>query len=119
MAVNMDVLLQIPIFDFWAVPMTFNPVASQPGKPAYNGRGILTTYTIDVVAPDGSFFADQRTIIDIRESEFAVAPQQNDHIIIPLDSNGVPKGEWEITKATSNGGGETTLEIRKWVVRAP
>ena len=45
MAVNLDVLLQSPIFDFYAVPVTFTPLASQPGQPAYQGRGILDTYT--------------------------------------------------------------------------
>jgi hypothetical protein len=119
MAVNFDVLLQIPTFDFWAVPMTFTPMASQPGQPAYAGRGILSTYTVEVLGVDDSIFSDQRTIVDIRESEFGVLPQQDDHVIIPKDCNGVAKGEWEVTKAYSNGGGQTTLEIRKWVTPAP
>ena len=49
----------------------------------------------------------------MRESEFAVVPQQNDHVIIPLDCNNVPKGEYQIVDAVSNGGGETMLTIRK------
>lgn len=119
MAVNLDVLLQIPIFDFWAVPVTFTPVASQPGAAAYEGRGILNRYLTDVAAEDGSFYADQRDILDIRESEFSVMPVQFDRVFIPKDCNGVPKGTWEITKATSNGGGETTLEIRKLMPATP
>jgi hypothetical protein len=119
MAVNLDVLLQIPIFDFWSVPVTFHPVASQPGVGSYAGRGILTRYILDVAAEDGSFYADQRDILDIRESEFRVMPVQFDRITIPKDCNGVPKGEWEVTKATSNGGGETTLEIRKFTPALP
>ena len=54
MAVNLDVLLQGPIFDFWAVPVTFRPFASLPGQPDYQGRGILNTYSIDIAAIDGS-----------------------------------------------------------------
>jgi hypothetical protein len=119
MAVNMDVLLQLPVFDFWSIPVVFTPVASQPGHAAYNGRGILNTFSLDVAGLDGSFYVDQRTILDIRESEFPVLPQQNDRLNIPLDSNNVPKGDYEIVKATSNGGGETTLEIRKWTTAAP
>jgi hypothetical protein len=114
MAVNMDVLLQGPIFDFWAVPVTFTPLASQPGQPAFGGRGILTTYSADVPGIDGSLYSDQRTILDIRESEFAVLPQQNDHITIPLDANLVPKGEYQIVDSVSNGGGQTMLTIRKY-----
>ena len=33
--VNFDVLLQGPVFDFFAVPVTFTPLKSQPGRPAY------------------------------------------------------------------------------------
>ena len=41
-------------------------------------------------------------------------PQQGDHCTIPLDSNGVPRGEYLIIDATSNGGGQTMLTIRKY-----
>lgn len=114
MAVNFDVLLQNPVFDFYAVPVTFTPLKSQPSAPAYQGRGILGTYTEPIEALDGSIFADQRTILDVRESEFAVLPQQDDHCTIPLDSNGIPHGEYQIIDATSNGGGQTMLTIRKY-----
>lgn len=113
MAVNLDVLLQDPIFEFWSVPVTFTPLASQPGQLAYLARGILNTYSIDVAALDGSIYSDQRTILDIRESEFAVLPQQDDRCTIPLDCNGVPKGEYQIVDASSDGGGATMLTIRK------
>jgi hypothetical protein len=96
MAVNMDVLLQSPIFDFWAVPVTFIPVKSQPNTASYQGRGIPNTYEIDVAALDGSIYSDQRTILDIRESEFAVLPLQGDRVVIPRDCNGVNLGEWQI-----------------------
>ena len=110
MAVNLDVLLQSPTFDFWAVPVTFMPVGSAP----FDGRGILNTYTTDVTAIDGSLYSDQRTILDIRESEFAMLPRQNDHIVIPLDCNNVPKGEYVIVDASSDGGGQTMLTIKKY-----
>ena len=113
MAINMDVLLQAPIFDFWAVPCTFIPYKSQGTSVGFAGRGVLNTYSTDVLALDGSQYSDQRTILDVRESEFAVVPQQNDRVIIPLDCNNVPKGEYQIVDAVSNGGGETMLTIRK------
>jgi hypothetical protein len=113
MAVNLDVLLQGPIFDFWAVPVTFMPLVSQPGGPNYTGRGILNTYTFNVVGEDNSVFSDQRTILDIRDSEFFVMPLQNDHLVIPKDCNDVPRGEYEIIDASNDGGGQTMLTIRK------
>jgi hypothetical protein len=114
MAVNLDIVLQSAIFDFWAVPCTFVPIVSQGGAGNYEGRGILNTYSLDIVAQDGSIFSDQRTILDIRESEFAILPQQNDHVIIPMDCNEAPKGEYQIIDASSNGGGQTMLTIRKY-----
>jgi hypothetical protein len=114
MAVNFDVLLQSPIFDFWSVPVTFAPLVSQPGQPSFQGRGILSTYSIDVEAADNTIYSDQRTILDIRESEFGVMPQQNDHVTIPRDCNGVAKGEYQIIDASSDGGGQTMLTIRKY-----
>lgn len=119
MPVNLDVMLQSPIFDFWAVPVTFIPLRSQAGSGSYPGRGILGTTGIDVATEDGSLFSDQRTILDIREAEFAVMPQQDDHVIIPKDCNGVDKGEWQIIDASSNGGGQTCLTIRKYEVVMP
>jgi len=113
MAVNLDVLLQKPVFDFWAVPVTFMPKVSQPAVTSFEGRGILNTYPLDVVGIDNSIFSDQRTILDIRDSEFAVQPLQGDHLNIPADCNGVPKGEYEILDADSDGGGQTMLTIRK------
>ncbi|WP_028164120.1 hypothetical protein [Bradyrhizobium elkanii] len=113
MAVNLDVLLQASIFDVWAVPVTFVPFASQPMAGSYQGRGILNTYSADVMGMDHHIYSDQRTILDIRESEFSVLPQQNDHVIIPADCNGVPKGEYQVTDTTSDGGGQTVLELKK------
>jgi len=113
-APNLDILLQKLIFDFWAIPCTFLPYASQPSLASYAGRGILGTYEIDVEALDGSIFSDQRTIFDVRESEFAVALLQGDHIVIPYDCNGVPKGEYEILDVDNNGGGQLCCTIRVW-----
>jgi hypothetical protein len=110
MAVNLDVLLQSSIFDFWAINVTFLP----KNGPSYGGRGILNTYTVDVQALDGSIYSDQRTILDIRESEFEVIPVQNDHVNILVDCNNAPKGTYQIVDASSNGGGQTMLTIRKY-----
>jgi hypothetical protein len=113
MAVNFDILLQDPIFEFYAIPCTIIPRVSQPNAPNYAARGILNTVAIDVQADDESIYSDQRTIFDIRESEFPIMPQQDDHVIIPFDCNNAPKGEYQILDLDSNGGGQTQLTIRK------
>ena len=114
MAVNLDVLLQGPIFDFWAVPVTFIAAGVAAGTACVSRARHSQHLQHRVAGIDGSLYSDQRTILDIRESEFAVLPQQNDHVIIPLDCNNVPKGEYQIVDASSDGGGQTMLTIRKY-----
>jgi hypothetical protein len=41
-------------------------------------------------------------------------PIQKDHVVIPVDCNNVPKGEYVIVDLVSNGGGETMLTIKKF-----
>lgn len=115
MAVNFSQLVYLPAYDMYAVPCTFLPLKSQPGAPPYDARGIYDTRAQDVEAMDGSVFSDQQTIFDIREAEFPVLPVQNDRVIIPFDCNGAPLGEFEIMDADTNGGGETTLLLKRWL----
>ena len=77
------------------------------------GRGIFGTKETNVAAMDGSIYSDQQTILDIREAEFGTLPAQGDHVTISRDCNGVNQGEWEIVDSSTNGGGETTLTLRK------
>ena len=114
MAVDIDTLLQKPVFDFWSVPCTFVPKVSQPTVASYLSRGIFNTYELDIAGLDNSIISDQRTIFDIRQAEFLVLPLQGDHVIIPFDCNGQPLGEYEILDADSDGGGQICLTIRKW-----
>lgn len=120
MAVNFSTLVYLPNYDMWARPVTVTPLASQPGAPAYSARGILGTRALDVQGEDGSIFSDQQTILDIREAEFAVLPEQLDRVFVPADIDAGPAlGVFEIMDASTNGGGETTLVIRKVITAKP
>ena len=105
--------------DLYSVSCTFNPLKSQPGMSTYAARGIFDTRPIDVMAEDGSIISEQQTIFDIREAEYAILPIQGDRVSIPFDCNGAPLGDYEIMDADTNGGGETTLVIRKIMVAKP
>ena len=110
----MSTLVYLPTQDMFARPITITPLASQPGVPAYAARGIVGTRAIDVSAMDGSIVSDQQTICDILEAEYAVLPVQLDHVFIPADTNAGPEmGLYQVIDADTNGGGETTLVIRK------
>jgi hypothetical protein len=113
-AVNFSTLVKLPCQDMFAVPVTVSPFASQPGAPAYAARGIFITGPLDVPLVDGSILSDQQTILDARDAEFAVTPpMQGDRINIPFDCNGAPLGEFEVIDASKDGGGLTTLTLRR------
>jgi hypothetical protein len=118
MAVNYSTLVKLPCQDMFSVPVTFTPVVSQPGAPAYGGRGIFITGPVDVQMIDGSIFSDQQTILDIRAAEYANPPMQGDRVTIPYDCNGAPVGEFEITD-TDDDGGLITCALRKYGAAKP
>jgi len=95
-----------------SVPITVHPIVSQPGMASYANRGIFHTRELDVLAEEGQF-VDQETILDIRTIEFPIPPVQKDRITIPFDCNDEPQGEFEVVQTSVNGGGETTLVLRK------
>jgi hypothetical protein len=115
MGLDFSTLVYLPTQDMFGRSVTFVPYKSQPGGPAYGGRGIFDTKPIDLIGEDGQVYAEQVTILDIREREFAVLPLQGDHVIIPADGDVPPPsvpGEYEIITESKNGGGETTLVLR-------
>ena len=119
MALNFSTLVYLPNFDMFSRSITVTPLASQPGLPSYTARGIYDTRPIDVQAEDGSIVSDQQTIVDIRDEEFDPIPEQLDRIYIPPDSDAgnIGVGDYEVVLTESNGGGETTLVIRRVVRR--
>jgi len=118
MPVNVSTLVKLPCQDMFSVPVTFTPIVSQPGQPAYPNRGIFQTGPVDVLLLDGSIFSDQRTILDIRAAEYPVLPMQGDRVTVPFDQNGAPVGEFEITD-TSDDGGLITCTLRKYEAAKP
>jgi hypothetical protein len=115
MGVGFSVLVYQPNYDVFAVSVTFLIIDSIGTGTQSVGRGIFTTRALNVLAEGASIYSDQETILDIREAEFATLPTQGDHVDIPADCNGVDQGEWVIKDHSSNGGGETTLILEKWV----
>ena len=111
MAVSFSTLVYLPAQDLFSVPCTFY----RGGVVAFGGRGIFDTRDTDVIAEDNSIYSDQKTILDIRESEFGNNPPlAGDMVVIPFDCNGKPLGQFEITDVDNNGGGELTLTLKKW-----
>jgi len=119
MPIDFASVVYTPGQDMFGRKIIVTPLTSQPGMPAYMSRGIYTTEEDDVLTEDGAIFSDQRTIVDIIAKEFEVLPIQGDHIFIPADG-GVPEaGLFEVIDIDDNGGGETTLSLRKVVDSKP
>lgn len=111
MAINMSTMVYLPCQEMFSVPCTFY----RPGQGMRQGRGIFQTDKQDVLAEPVSFYSDQRTFLDIRESEFGGdPPRQGDIVVVPVDGQDKPRGQFEITDVNDNGGGELTLELKKW-----
>lgn len=120
MAVNFSQDVYLPAQDLFGRAITVTPSASQPGAPAYAARGIFDLDPIDVSALDGSVISETKVILDIRDSEFAVLPLQGDTVDIPADPSGIPiAGSFEVIDTDPNGGGETTLTLRRLVPAKP
>lgn len=115
MAIDFPSLVYSPGYDIFARPATYTPKVGLP----FGGRGIFNTVALDVMAEDGTILSDQKTIFDILETEYPVMPVQNDQVYIPA-SDGMPElGNYEIIDASTNGGGETTLTLRKVLPKKP
>lgn len=119
MPVDFSTDVYLPAQELFGRTITVTPVASQPAQAAYVARGILDVDSIDVQALDGALISETRVILDIREIEFAVLPLQGDLIDIPADSGLAAEGAFEVIDADPNGGGETTLTLRRIVTSKP
>ena len=119
MPIDFASVVYAPNYAVFARPIIVAPIKSQPTLPSYEARGIYNTVSIDVVALDGSIISEQKTIIDVLEKDFVVLPVQHDHISIPANSGLPDLGTWEIIDSNTNGGGETTFELKKVVGMQP
>lgn len=115
MAINFSQMVHLHTYDTFARPISFIP---QTGLP-FDGRGIYTTEELDVLSEDNSIFSDQKTLVDIRDEEFTILPVQNDQLSIPAHIGMPALGNFQILDTKANGGGETTLYLRKVVVSKP
>ena len=119
MPINFSTAIYLQVQNVFGRSITLTPRMSQPNAPAYSGRGIFDTRATDVVGQDGTIFSEQQTILDIRDAEYPTMPVQGDHVSIPEHMAIPGAGDFRIIDLDSNGGGETTLVLRKLVQAKP
>ena len=114
MAINFSKVVYFPAYNVFARPVTFSG-----GTAPTAARGIYNTVPVDVAAEDGTIFSEQRTVLDILEEEFMTLPAQGHHVTIPAHLDMPAVGTFEVIDADTNGGGETTLTLRRVVTTKP
>lgn len=120
MGIDYSTMIYLPNFDYWARQIQITPLASQPlNATPYWNRGKYDAEPIEVIAESGLLVRDHRLVVYVREIEYAVVPVQKDQIYIPADGGMPAVGTFEVTDAYTNGGGETTLVVRKLKTAAP
>ena len=120
MGLNFSTSVYLPAFDMFARYATFTPVVSQgAGAASYLARVIWHDGQQTVPLEDGSYLQDQRKYIDILAAEFGIPPQQGDQVNIGPDGGVPAEGDFEITNVTENGGGETSLDLKKIETAVP
>ena len=119
MPVNWSEQLYKQAQDVYGRTVLVTPRVSQPVGVQYAARGIFDIDAMDVAALDGSIVSETNIVLDIRDAEFTVIPMQGDLIDIPADSGLPAEGQFEVVDGDPNGGGETTLTLRRIVVAKP
>lgn len=114
MAINFSKQVYLPAQNVFSRPVTFTG-----GAAPSSARGIYGTDPIDVIAEDGSIFSDTRTILDVRDDEFTVVPVQGDTVDIPAYQDLPAVGTFKVIEVKANGGGETSLTLRRVVEAKP
>ena len=114
MGLDYSTSIYLPNYNLLARAIVVTPAVSQPSAAPYWTRGIYNPEKLDVAAEDGSILTDHRTYVDVLEAEFAVVPVQGDQVFIPADRGAMGElGNFEVIDTWHNGGGETTLQLRK------
>jgi hypothetical protein len=117
---NLTDSVYLPNWNVWARPVTVTPLKSQPGAPAYGGRGYFDTKETDVMTEDGGILSDARSYLDILFIEFPIPPMQGDLIDIPFHQ-GVEGGSFEVLDlaGVGNAGGMINITLKRIVTPKP
>jgi hypothetical protein len=125
MAVNFSVFVYLPCQEIFGRPVTVTPLVSQPTAGSYSARGIFRTHDTVIDGGEvGAVISDQESVLYVRDTEFAVVPMQGDMISIPT-TNGIPPpgsssindppAEFVVSDVNTRGGGETMLQLQKYM----
>jgi hypothetical protein len=82
--IDFDAVVLAKCEDIFSIVVSFTPLVSRPGDPAFTLRGIFSSDPYDVEMQDGTIFSDQQTSLGIRWRDFpgVVVPDRGDLVEI-------------------------------------
>ncbi|TCR60946.1 hypothetical protein [Bosea sp. BK604] len=110
--IDFNALVLGPAMAAFARPITILPAVSQPGEPAYPGRGIWGKRPADFQLEDGSAVGTDVLVIGIRIGEFPILPQPGDQIDIDAYASLPRVGLCEMVDDGDDGQGGYALVVK-------
>jgi len=113
MPIDFSALVLTPCMDTFARSIVVDPIASRPGEPPYQTRGIYSSTPFDVQTIEGSLFSDQKTIIGIRLADFIGPPPQSRDVVTVLGGFGMTTDRrYFVDDVDEDGQGGAILTVR-------
>ena len=114
--VDFDRLVLSPASDIFSIKCRFTPLASSPGDPAFDLRGVFTSAPVDVAMQDDTIFSDQQTSLGIRFRDFPIKPPDRGDLVEIIDTMHPMVGrKYWIGDVDEDGQGGGTLLLRTYV----
>ena len=114
--VDFDRLVLSPASDIFSIKCRFTPLASSPGDPAFDLRGVFTSAPVDVAMQDDTIFSDQQTSLGIRFRDFPIKPPDRGDLVEIIDTMHPMLGrKYWIGDVDEDGQGGGTLLLRTYV----
>jgi hypothetical protein len=84
--IDFDAVVLAKCEDIFSIVVSFTPLVSDPGAPAFTLRGIFSSDPYDVQLQDDTIFSDQQTSLGIREWDFPGPPPERGDLVEITDS---------------------------------
>lgn len=113
--VDFDRLVLSPASDIFSIKVRFTPLASSPGDPAFDLRGVFTSTPMDVQMQDDVVFSDQQTSLGVRFRDFLAAPPDRGDLVEIIDTMHPMVGrKYWVGDVDEDGQGGGTLMLRTY-----
>lgn len=110
--IDFDALVLKPAGDVFSIAVTYEPLVSQPGAPAFPVRGVYSSTALDVELQDGAIFSDQQTSLGVRLADFAAYPDEGDLVTMMEPSHPTFGRQYWVGDLDEDGQGGGMLMLR-------